>query len=517
MRARLSWLLYGSVVVFVIAKTYVDEDAVQTDYDYSILDPNTVYGSPYGGFSRNVLQKLSQLPLLLSDYEQLDGEEYAPEYMQVRDAAGKLYSCRTYLEDDLEPSSLQESMFERPRPRDKLSDKKNQDNGDSSNEDKGVEVIDMVNQEEIAEAINPMNHINALFMVENVLSKLRGVCAQIHKGWWSFEWCYEKRVSQFHIDFDVDTSTFEIQHVTNLGDYKTRSVSTALQHRPANLYATGKLELARVEDLFTKGGDLCPDTQEPRETIVNIVCCSEKWMEVGKLRVHRNRVPSGPDALAALVDVTEDPVCRYNVTICTPLLCRGNASPPRPRQKPPGKESVTEILHRAIGDSCVQTPTGTWWSYEICHGVSIYQFHEANVQRKGGDYARIRQEQHVLGKYPADYAVAPSDEYTHVTNASSVEKGGGNHAYYEIEYTGGDVCDAPEVQDHVADVLERSTSVRYYCGQDLSIMVREDRTCHYVFEVFVPELCEHPLFRPPVAQREVVKCVPAQDDSLNHI
>lgn len=58
------------------------------------------------------------------------------------------------------------------------------------------------------------------------LKKLRGVCSQLHLGWWSYEWCHDDQVRQFHVDVTPDpTATdgrnkYEIKDVTTIGYYQ---------------------------------------------------------------------------------------------------------------------------------------------------------------------------------------------------------------------------------------------------------------------------------------------------------
>ena len=99
--------------------------------------------------------------------------------------------------------------------------------------------------------------------------------------------------------------------------------------------------------------------------------------------------------------------------------------------------------------------------------------------------------------------------------------GEGSGAYYEIEYTGGDVCDHTDVTDSAivagsaigtSGGVERSSSVRFYCGEMYDVAVHEDSTCHYIVQVKVPALCQHRLFRAPSAKKQVIKCLRSEDE-----
>mmetsp|Transcript_29883 Transcript_29883/g.43509 ORF Transcript_29883/g.43509 Transcript_29883/m.43509 type:complete len:81 (-) Transcript_29883:265-507(-) len=72
------------------------------------------------------------------------------------------------------------------------------------------------------------------------------------------------------------------------------------------------------------------------------------------------------------------------------------------------------------------------------------------------------------------------------------------------------VCMDEDVRVFVNNGVERATTVRFSCGKNYEILnVNEDSTCHYIFDVSVPDLCGHPLFKEPVIKTQVVKCLPA--------
>ena len=75
---------------------------------------------------------------------------------------------------------------------------------------------------------------------------------------------------------------------------------------------------------------------------------------------------------------------------------------------------------------------------------------------------------------------------------AEVEKGEGavSGPFFVEEFMGGDVCQEKEVAD--LPPTARTTEIRYYCGDVLNIAsVHEDRSCHYIVSIVVPELCKH--------------------------
>lgn len=552
------------------------------EYDSRILDPNTLYGSPYGGFSRATRSRLAALPLRLPDVaimentnkEEEDGKETIDSlsYFETSDGQGRGYICRVYHEDALDEWTLEDSMFNAPVL--------NTDDGtevDSDDDAYDEELDDYTLKAAIQEQQEDKQHSHDILLMETSrrLAKLEGVCSQIHLGWWSYEWCYDQSVTQFHIHVESGTSGLELRDVTSLGKFTKRKYTVDLsvdnpELLPAvNKYAEEEPELSRVVDQFADG-DLCDATGQPRRTKVQYFCCSERVMEKykGPVLRHGNPVTS---KIVSIVNLLEDPkeVCTYTITVCTPLLCeevkndgddgllfdinsesllpspsinfiKGSASTSstaarRTTRKAGQEETIRELLDRVIGKACIQSSTSGWWSYEYCHRKHVRQFHESiNIQMETGK-ATGKEDIYMLGFYNADLDSYPDEEeYKYVMNTTLTPSGASSDtvkegskdgsltvaAYFTAEYTGGEVCDDSDVTDSAvkaggvsSHVIERASSVRYSCGPSFDIYVKEDHTCHYIVEVTVPALCEHPMFKAPVAKKRVVKCIPVEDAS----
>ena len=58
--------------------------------------------------------------------------------------------------------------------------------------------------------------------INTALSRLEGICAQLHLGWWSYEWCHEDSVTQFHIQFAPSTSTSKKEKEEEQDDKKKK-------------------------------------------------------------------------------------------------------------------------------------------------------------------------------------------------------------------------------------------------------------------------------------------------------
>jgi hypothetical protein len=148
------------------------------------VDPNTAYGSPYGGFSRATASRLASMPLTLPniDHEVVD---FDPIYMTTRDAAGRQYACRVYHEDELEPETLEDSLFDKAIL--KRFDKKPLGESDDAGttKDDSSSVPEAVESGTLSRSDDPIVIAKGL---RERLRKLNQMCAQIHKGWWSYEW-----------------------------------------------------------------------------------------------------------------------------------------------------------------------------------------------------------------------------------------------------------------------------------------------------------------------------------------
>jgi Glucosidase II beta subunit-like protein len=426
---------------------------------------------------------------------------------------------------------------------------------------------------------NDDSNIDPVDVELTLRESLHGVCGQVHKGYWSYEWCFEREVTQFHVEYDTTTNQVKVDQVTNLGMYAHREMHFLDrqndEHTMVNEWAEDEPEVARIVDAHLDGtlcGGTDMTTPTPRRTYALLQCCSDKIVKRHKGMIHREGRPYQTDLIAVL-DVVEDPdiQCLYNVTVCTPLLCGSSSTTAAATtadntanavalaaaqaavaatrlledlngiNKINHEESIRQILDRTLNQLCLQSQSGGWWVYEICHRKSIRQYHETLGVRKNSAGAKVSakvvESEHILGRYDItnESHVPDEEEWKLVVNATTTTStaasllwGEGNGAYYQVEYTGGDTCDTADVTDSAVVagtktaggsssnkavfLLQRAASVRYHCGHTFDVQVSEDTTCHYIVDVKVPGLCRHPLFRAPIAKKQVMKCLPVPDD-----
>mmetsp|Transcript_8021 Transcript_8021/g.11570 ORF Transcript_8021/g.11570 Transcript_8021/m.11570 type:complete len:176 (-) Transcript_8021:191-718(-) len=173
--------------------------------------------------------------------------------------------------------------------------------------------------------------------------------------------------------------------------------------------------------------------------------------------------------------------------------------------------------------------------YKFCYGGQIRQIHEGDtVDPKTGQPTRFIETQHVLGgfsvvldEFPdeeeANYVVNHAKGHEGSATADVIARTEGSRsrtgAYFVQEYTGGDVCDDSDVTESAIKSgnvgegdVHRATTVRYFCGNGYQLLnVNEDSTCHYIVDVAVQDLCDHPLFKAPVPKKTVLKCLPVDE------
>jgi len=114
------------------------------EYDVTIINPETMFGTPYGGFSRASSSRLSKLPLILmSGFDEVNIEEESlvgndekssNRYFHISDNDGRQFSCHGYVKDELSLESVYSSVFDMPIE----SSKTNEDGSEEKEEDEGV-------------------------------------------------------------------------------------------------------------------------------------------------------------------------------------------------------------------------------------------------------------------------------------------------------------------------------------------------------------------------------------------
>ena len=286
--------------------------------------------------------------------------------------------------------------------------------------------------------------VPALRELRNALNGIAPCLVGPPGEYWTLEVCPGKRVRQFRKDVEHDLGTFVRDEVTILGG--------------------GEVAYAQ----YFSGGS------EGRSARVVLRC--------------------DPPGLAAHVDfaiasVREPESLSYDVTVGTrdAELCAHMPSPTR--------------LLRRVNGTCTQLYVpGSWWTYALCVGQSLRQFHDSGAAGQGPVA------ESVIGTYDwrfgerlDDALAAPAPPPADAVVAGALVQ----------QYGDGSACG-------VKGGVPRRATVRFVCAPvvgdvtppPLSILsVREPATCVYDVEVASPHVCAHPRVAPP-RRRDVAAAGP---------
>jgi len=371
--------------------------------------------------------------------------------------------------------------------------------------------------------------------------------------YWSYEWCYKDTFKQFHVSSSPAERPgfflYTIESIISLGTYKsearkilnTITANIGDNQRQQQLHLAmqggGRLQIITNEQIIPKkemiliqtfeDGAICDATGLPRTTTVNVRCCTEhekKKLFLEEQTFFSSSKSANPSFKALILQVHEDStnLCTYTADVCTPLLCLedDDPMPASPSSITTTKESIRKLLQRSLDSICLSKTDG-WWKYEFCHLKHARQFHVGAVLDPNTGVAAVQIEaDHKLGLFvdqssnTNDPSSAPEEdnEMNHMENERTLD------AVFKMEYSNGDMCDnSPEdkVKDFTLKTVARSTTVKFSCGKNYELIrIEEDRTCHYVFHVTVPDLCRHEWFQVPVLKEQVIKCLPMPSDGF---
>lgn len=142
-----------------------------------------------------------------------------------------------------------------------------------------------------------------------------------------------------------------------------------------------------------------------------------------------------------------------------------------------------------------------YWSYEICHGHHVRQYHE---EREGKN---VKFQEYYLGKWSeekteqakkqwkADLAADGTPKY------KSLKIDNTRYPYYEMEFSDGTMCDIID--------SPRTTMVRYVCyphGKDDIYSFKETSSCNYEAIILTSSLCANPAFYAEETKEISIKC-----------
>ncbi|KAJ7321731.1 Endoplasmic reticulum lectin 1 [Desmophyllum pertusum] len=155
----------------------------------------------------------------------------------------------------------------------------------------------------------------------------------------------------------------------------------------------------------------------------------------------------------------------------------------------------------------------TYWTYELCHGRHIKQFHELKagvVDAKAQEYHLGKLEPKPLDeKPPAEpqpLDAPPSDETDSNKKVPTRKINGHIFPYYKVTMGNGTPCD-------LLGNKPRTTSILYMCAPRSSneiVSVKEVQTCQYEVEVFTPLICANPAYSYREKPVHLISCHPLE-------
>lgn len=161
--------------------------------------------------------------------------------------------------------------------------------------------------------------------------------------------------------------------------------------------------------------------------------------------------------------------------------------------------NVIELLEPMfIGDVCSYR-IESYWTYEICHGNYIKQYHE----ERDGKSSKLQE--YYLGRWTKkmteDLKKQMEENKDEKLKYKKID--GLNLPYFEVEMIDGTICDLNEEP--------RVTRVLYVCythGKNEVYSIKETSSCNYEIIVLTPSLCLHPKYKIQESTENSIDCVP---------
>lgn len=174
-----------------------------------------------------------------------------------------------------------------------------------------------------------------LLKVSALLEELRGYCVNVTQGWWTYEYCYPRTLTQFHLQGNGKKR--DPEHILgtlngssalvgpNEVDMSIIRLKPSISPRERRAPPSGHRTLKQ----WLGGGTVCDETHRPRSTNMHFQC-PQNWQ-------------SRPEA--RIVSINEGSLCEYDILLQTTLLCGHEKFLPT---LPRGKETI----------QCVADPDG---------------------------------------------------------------------------------------------------------------------------------------------------------------
>uniref|UniRef100_A0A7S3ZBF1 MRH domain-containing protein n=1 Tax=Lotharella globosa TaxID=91324 RepID=A0A7S3ZBF1_9EUKA len=302
-----------------------------------------------------------------------------------------------------------------------------------------------------------------------------------NSGYWSYEVCLYKGVTQFHGEQSEDQRvSFSLgNYRKDLDDYPQLDEEDA--ERPSESAESRKIrEALAVETpesvIYAQryaGGT------SGRRTLVQFVCVQQ-----------RSRFDGAP---GTVIEVKEPREFHYTITVASPHACVSEYSS---KSKVPVPKLLTPLKQQ-----CIYMNQG-WWNYEFCYNEHVRQFHMETVNTAVSD-------KETKTKKTTSQTVTTVDFFLGRKTSNStirIHKGETpSTSYASQEYYDGTTCDLTN--------LPRKVEVRYVCDADTTksriMSIQETSTCEYILVIATPLICVNETFQPVQPKLLQISCHPS--------
>ncbi|KAJ8977664.1 hypothetical protein NQ317_002467 [Molorchus minor] len=167
--------------------------------------------------------------------------------------------------------------------------------------------------------------------------------------------------------------------------------------------------------------------------------------------------------------------------------------------------SPLELISSLFTQTTCSFRLESYWTYEVCHGRYIRQYHEDREGKK------IKVQEYILGKWDEKYfeRLLAFDKENPLDKDSEIpvkKIDNVNLPYYEVMMENGTNCDLNNNKPRVTRVLY----VCYIHGKHEVYSLKETSTCVYEIVILSPLLCAHPRYKPAESGEHKINCVPLE-------
>jgi len=176
------------------------------------------------------------------------------------------------------------------------------------------------------------------------------------------------------------------------------------------------LSTSQIIEYF-ENGQRCDETGEGRSTEVHIICCEGSavknfisaaayYASMDGTAPHNLKLPAG-----TIASITEPDLCAYEVTVCSPLMCKrpsvvlSTASASQVPFKDTPSAQLASVM-KFINSTCMSRQED-WWTYELCFHSGLRQVHY-DIQQVVVD-KKVTQKQLLLSQF--QLGLAPVELY----------------------------------------------------------------------------------------------------------